>query len=263
MSAIEAVMKKPIGTVNEQLNSVCEALLSVSPLRFPYDIKPIGRNEHFVNTLKYFRGASKDPSIFLIGFSGKLGSGKTVTANELATVIMNKLGVSTMRLSFANVLREVLSKISLVPVEKTKSTEDKNTIIKQFGMTIGVALQKLGQAVCDGFHPESWVVPVQGEIENLRSTGCCIIMDDVRKPVELRGLIETMGGKCLFVRLEGDPSGIAATSTRDKTHYSEVALDKWPEEFLDKRLLLETNKTTTPRSTVVQILMHLLCSKWE
>ena len=59
------------------------------------------------------------------------------------------------------------------------------------------------------------------------SSSLCWIVSDVRFENELRAIKERGG---IVIRLEGDPVGMRARSSRDPNHVSETALDKF-EDF--------------------------------
>lgn len=157
-----------------------------------------------------------NPPFNLIGISGKIGSGKTT----LSTYLMEKFP-SLVRMSFAENLRKVVSVLTNIPIDQTRSTKDKNRYLPEWKMTIGELLQKVGTEVVRSINPQAWVISLFSSYD--RSTDYWII-DDVRFEEEVN-YIKNMGG--IIIRLEGDPGDILKDSCRDLNHGSETALDNY------------------------------------
>lgn len=156
----------------------------------------------------------------LIGISGKIGSGKTSLAKALLSFYPRH-----KKVSFADNLREIISIMTGIPVEKTRTEEEKAFVLEELGgLTVGELLQKTGTEVGRCIHPDVWVVSLFSKWDSKNDYW---ILDDVRFPNEADA-IRKRGG--LLIRLEGDPSGFWESdrkTTRDRNHASETALDNY------------------------------------
>lgn len=165
----------------------------------------------------------------LIGFSGKLGSGKTTASTAVSCAVQEMdVGACCRTTSFATPLRRVLCELTGVKPQHTRSAADKaRSLGAQWGnMTIGQALQRLGtDAIRTYFHQDSWV--------NAAMVGCdstdpaaerrVWIFDDVRFENEAEA-IRKRGG--FLVRIERPESeSCSDASGRCAEHPSETALD--------------------------------------
>jgi hypothetical protein len=177
----------------------------------------------------------------LIGISGKIGSGKTTLANYL----MEHYPGMTRR-SFADKLREVLSLLTNVASNETRSVEQKGRILPEWDKTIGVMLQDIGEGLRQYLHKDTWVLSLFSNYDQSRDYW---IIDDMRH-INEANIIKKHGG--VLIRLEGDPSGVRAASTRDLNHISETALDDYhgfdviiqTDQFIDRHhdMFLEINR---------------------
>jgi hypothetical protein len=163
-------------------------------------------------------------SPFIIGISGKLGSGKS-----LATLVLIKLfqdeDVTAVEKSFARRLKETIATLFNTSVETQLSQEGKNTVDPVVGKTYGQLQQILGQGLRDLIQPDLWI---KLALSNLPEDEVSII-SDVRYKNEVKAILERGG---IVIRLEGDPGGVRAKSNRDLTHSSECDLDDWEDWFL-------------------------------
>ena len=175
----------------------------------------------------------------IIGFSGKIGSGKS----KLAKILKDHYGYQ--KLSFGDGVRQVFCTITGIPVQYTRSPVQKNTILKNWDMTVGEMLQKIGTEMGRQVHKDVWVLKAFSEYEPGYDL---IVFDDVRFPNE-KEAIERRGG--IVVRLEGDPSSIRKNDTRDHLHPSETSLDE--EKF---EIILDTNKYS-PEKCIVKIMKYI------
>lgn len=167
-------------------------------------------------------------NIRLIGISGKLGSGKTSFSRYMRQYL-----VKHEAKSYAEKLREMVSLATNIPIEKTRSLEDKERYFPPIDMTLGELLQKMGtDGMRKGVHPDFWVFSLFQYYDKDLSYW---IIDDVRFPNEA-DQIKKLGG--IVIRLEGDPDDIKSKTSRDLGHISETALDDY--EHFD--LIMNTEK---------------------
>lgn len=150
----------------------------------------------------------------LIGLSGKIGSGKNTVAD-----IICKLDSSFTQVAFATKLRQIVNVITGIPVEKTKSQEDKNVFLPEWNMTIGNMLQILGtECMRNNLHHNTWVLALFSEYDKTKNW----IITDVRFPNEAQAILNH-GGK--LIKIYGDPANIRKNSNRNLNHASETSLD--------------------------------------
>jgi hypothetical protein len=152
----------------------------------------------------------------LIGISGKIGSGKTTLANYL----MQRYQGMT-RESFAENLRRVLAVLTGVQPSETRTIEQKERLLVEWDATIGKLLQDIGEALRQGVNKDTWVLSLFSRFDASRDHW---VLDDVRH-INEADMIKKRGG--ILIRLEGDPMGARANSTRNLDHISETALDNY------------------------------------
>jgi hypothetical protein len=152
----------------------------------------------------------------LIGISGKLGSGKTTLAR-----FIQEHNKNLIKKSFAENLRLVLSIMTGIPVEKTRTTQDKKKYLPKWGKTVGQLLQEIGTEMGRSIHREAWVISLFSTFDPASSNW---IIDDVRFPEEA-DTIKKNGG--IMIRLKGDPGNLRENETRNLNHSSELALDDY------------------------------------
>lgn len=162
----------------------------------------------------------------LIGISGKIGSGKTTLSQYLQNYYPR-----LQKVSFAENLRKVVSILTGIPIEKTRSAKDKEVYLSEWGKTVGELLQLIGTEGIRSVNSKAWVISLFSTYNPFID---CWIIDDVRF-VEEADYIKKMGGK--LIRLEGDPGNILSSCTRDLTHGSEMSLD----DYDDFDLKINTN----------------------
>ena len=162
-------------------------------------------------------------NIVVIGLSGKIGAGKTTLANAL----VQHYGAERCVLrNFADALKEQVSSHYGFPLEWCYSQDGKERVIAQCGgKTVGQILQDWGTALRTEVDAEVWVEAVATWLRAQRASSqfLVVLLGDVRFPNEHEFLRNVCGGR--FVRLDGDPGGVRAASTRNLTHISETALD--------------------------------------
>lgn len=175
----------------------------------------------------------------VIGFSGKIGSGKTTTEKALTSFVEDS-GVSVHVLRFADPIKRFVDREILpydLKLENDFSQEAKNKFIPDLEMTVGQFMQKFGtDAMRNGFSENIWVNLLSARVKSIHNNSSVvrlIIIPDVRFPNELEYFSKEEDGigKMVF-RLEGDPGKVRANSNRDLNHPSETALDG--DEYLEK-----------------------------
>lgn len=156
----------------------------------------------------------------IIGISGKIGSGKSTVTKFL---IDNMQEFNFVEKSFAYNVKAIASIISGLPIEVAMSQEGKNRELPLYGnMTVGKLLQVIGTDLFrDHFDDMVWVKSLFAPYDAAKDNW---IVSDVRFKNEA-DYVKRMGG--ILVRLEGDPAGVRAKSTRDLDHPSETDLDDY------------------------------------
>ncbi len=156
----------------------------------------------------------------IIGISGKIGSGKSTAARYL---IDNMPHLHFEEKFFAYNVKLIASIISGLPMSEMLSQDGKNRELPLYGgITVGRLQQVIGTNLFrDHFDDMVWVkslfAPYDPALHNW-------IVSDVRFKNEA-DYVKSQGG--ILVRLEGDPAGVRAKSTRDMNHPSETDLDDY------------------------------------
>jgi len=154
----------------------------------------------------------------LVGISGKIGSGKTTLADELAAQV-----AGTTICNFADALKTEVSVQYGVALQRLYKQEEKNRPVSDTDpTTLGELLQRHG-AQRRAENPNYWVERVGEYVDSLVDAEL-VVVADVRHENEAE-FITKRGG--LLIRLNGDPGGERARSTRDPTHPSETDLDNY------------------------------------
>lgn len=152
----------------------------------------------------------------IIGIHGKLRSGKDTTAQLLI-----EDNPTYERRAFADKVKQIVTCLAGVPLEWAYDEERKNQYLPVWGMTLGAMLQQVGtNALREHFDVDVWVKSTLADY----TPAMHLVIPDMRFPNECLAIRERGG---ILVKITGDPSGQGATSTRDKTHASETALDDW------------------------------------
>ena len=160
----------------------------------------------------------KPKKAFIVGLSGKIGSGKDTVADLLVKFMPE---MNFQKKSFAHNLKRITSIVSGLPMDDMFTQEGKNKKLDMYGgMTVGNLQQVIGTNLFrNHFDDMVWVkslfAPYDPEKDNW-------IVTDVRFRNEA-DYVRKLGG--ILIRLEGDPNGVRARSTRDMTHPSETELD--------------------------------------
>ena len=153
----------------------------------------------------------------LVAFSGHTGSGKSLAAR-----LLRQLCPHFQERAFAHRLKEVVATMTRTSMDDQYSEQGKNTRARVFGdRTLGELQQQVGTLFRSQFSASVWVDSLFQEFDPQASFW---IVTDVRFPNEVQAIKERGG---LVFRLEGDPGGARARSTRDLQHPSETALDSY------------------------------------
>lgn len=162
-------------------------------------------------------------SKYLMGFAGKMGVGKTTTANWFVEQHDFK------RLYFAKPLKESLSVLTGLPIEYFTDIELKELIIPGLkgcapdysGITTRIMMQKFGtDFVRDMIDPNFWIWRMTQMISEHSDRN--IVIDDVRFENEAQ-LIRDLGGTVIHLTREFESpskqSGhISENSLKEKSH---------------------------------------------
>ncbi len=148
----------------------------------------------------------------IIGLSSKIGAGKDTVAHLIGNGEVRK---------FADNIKKICAIISGLPLGDMYTQDGKNIYIEQFDMTVGTMQQKIGTEVFrNSFDQNVWVKSLFSKY----TPDQLWIITDVRFPNEA-DYIKSLDG--ILIRIEGDPAGIRANSTRDLNHPSETSLDDY------------------------------------
>lgn len=196
----------------------------------------------------------------IIGFSGKIASGKTTTAAAVMNLLYHDYGLNYLRISFGSALRDEVDEILDYAhhMEYDPGTRldtytrirdvDKNVVdtvvhtLRKHSNPRRAAMQLWGTSVRRGNNNNYWVDRV---FDSIPACNPMVIVDDVRFVNEAER-IHSVGG--VLVRLEVNPAvqKHRLSSTRGKnydnsvlTHVSETELDTYP--FFD--LVVDNNHT--------------------
>lgn len=156
----------------------------------------------------------------IIGISGKIGSGKSTAAKYLIDS-MKELHFEEK--FFAYNVKKIASIISGLSMDDMLSQDGKNRELPLYGgITVGRLQQVIGTDLFrQHFDDMVWVKSLFAPYDPARDNW---IVSDVRFKNEA-DYVKSQGG--LLVRLEGDPAGVRAKSTRDMNHPSETGLDDY------------------------------------
>ena len=157
---------------------------------------------------------------YIISLSGKIASGKSTLARY---IIENMPDMRFVEKSFAYNLKMITSIISGLPMEDMLSHEGKNKVLELYGgITVGRLQQLIGTDLFrEHFDDMVWVKSLFSSFDAGNDNW---IVSDVRFKNEADH-IRSIGG--ILIRLEGDPGGLRAKSTRDMNHPSETELDDY------------------------------------
>ena len=181
----------------------------------------------------------------IIGIHGKFRSGKDTVARLFAQNLTS-LNQTITRHAFADSLKEIVEiltgeiRTTVIPgytiSPRDFSEEQKNKYLDSWEMTLGTMLQKLGTDVMrNNFNELIWIHSMWTKIKD-KYQDEIIIVTDVRFLNEL-AFLKKMGA--ILIKVEGDPSGMAVTSTRNNIHQSETDLDN----YNDFDFVIKNNET--------------------
>jgi len=170
---------------------------------------------------------SKNVKAMIIGFSGKIGSGKDyVSKNIFLNLLKERIsGLNPLFLSFADPLKQECALKHGCSYEKLYQNKDNKT---------RELLQTLGSEFRDKYGKEVYVnaMKLNIDLHSERSNINLFIIPDVRYPVEMK-FIQDIGGKVYrvtapkrtFHKLKKECNGIKDDILKRSTHVSETALD--------------------------------------
>ncbi len=200
------------------------------------------------------RDLCENNGVLIVGVSGKIGSGKSTLCDNL--LLLHNQNVVAR--NFADQLKIDVAAHLGIPLERCYTEEGKNTRIERYDMTVGCILQQWGTALRSAIHTDMWVIATANWLERLILNGVVpsmVVIGDVRFPNEV-DWVHSVGG--VAVRLNGDPGGVRAKSTRDLAHVSETALDDCQDKFD-----LVINSDNHSASEVCQMVLTLMQSvRW-
>ena len=153
----------------------------------------------------------------LIGISGKAFSGKTTLVYYFI-----KKNPHFIKQSFAENVRHVISLLTHIDINDTRSQEDKLFYYEPYNKTIRQLLQETAEGLKKSIHPDIWVHSLF-----LNYKEDYWIIDDVRHENEI-DMIRKHGG--MIIRLEGNPSKMntlnqASETALDHYHIWDLVID--------------------------------------
>ena len=183
-----------------------------------------------------------------ICISGKIGSGKSTTSSKLKEYLTANTNWNVVESNFADSLKEVCAVEAGVPIETFKTQEGKNTFLDKVGMRGGEFLQHVGkrERLKD---PDHWIKLLFDASRGRNPGNTCLIIGDLRMQNEA---FHAKLHNAILIRLNGDPNGVNAHTTRNREDISEVDLDQYPEFDC----VIDTN-ATSPDEVLNQIVAHL------
>lgn len=174
-----------------------------------------------------------DPyNVRIIGFSGKISTGKSVVSSELINIVKAKC----IKVTFADALKQEISTKYNFPLGLAYTQEGKLTKVKcpqyavpklpQEEMTIRDILQWYGTYKKQG-DPEYWVNLLSNSISVMSDTSVCIV-EDCRFPNEIH-MVHRLGG--VVIRLEPYDGWVSLGTEENKMHSSETSLENRQDLF--------------------------------
>jgi hypothetical protein len=170
----------------------------------------------------------------VIGISGKIGAGKDRLGDFLIEAIAERNGGARRyeKRAFATKLKQVCAVLCGTTLEEQQTHEGKQRYLDVWQMTVGRMQQLVGSEVMRAhFDADCWVKALFADYNAALAANVGWVITDCRFPNEIAA-VRAHGG--ITVRIEGDPAGENARTTRDRTHPSETALDTVPVETWDE-----------------------------
>ncbi|MBH8560104.1 nucleoside/nucleotide kinase family protein [Hymenobacter negativus] len=155
--------------------------------------------------------------IYLIGLSGRRGSGKDTVARILQQLQPER---QWQIRSFGDSIKSVCAALTGEAVTPYYTQEGKAELVPTFHRTRGEMLQQVGSAL-RAWEPLVWVDAFFAGLPH----DAFVLVPDVRFANEADP-IRARGG--LMLRVEGDPLQQRGDGTRDDNHPSETAMDDYP-----------------------------------
>jgi hypothetical protein len=160
--------------------------------------------------------------VFRVGLIGEMGNGKTTVARNVVGVLGARIAV---RIGFAEGVRQELSERYGIPIEETRTLEQKNRIIPAIGITVGQALQKIGDEgrTEDAF---KWIKKLENNVATLKAENpelLLVIIDDVRYLNECEW-IKSDGAGAIWKVVRPAEMKEHLFDSRDPNHASETEL---------------------------------------
>lgn len=122
----------------------------------------------------------------LLGFSGKIGSGKNTSVDVCKTFLETQLGgsgVSVREVSFASALKGAVVAATNCHLEDVHTRAGKERYLHAWGTTVGVLLQGLGEWARSTYREDVWVDTLFEGYDPSREVW---LISDVRYPNEAR-----------------------------------------------------------------------------
>jgi hypothetical protein len=164
---------------------------------------------------------------FVIGISGKIGSGKDTVAKIIKDCLEEKNIVVKID-AFANKLKENISLLSGVPINEIVTREGKARFVIQHNMTVGEMLQKVSEGIKKVL-PNVWISALDCNWDRMST----LVISDMRFKSEYE-YVNSMAKyyNICTIRVNGDPLKIREKNVdkRNLQHISEVDLDN--EKFM-------------------------------
>lgn len=133
----------------------------------------------------------------LIGFTGRIGSGKTTAAK----VLVNRWGFA--HYAFAAPLKKAVSLLFDIPLDVLKDSTAKEEYIDTWGMSARQIMQTFGsECMRNNFGADFWCKLMKSHIDTYEHTN--FVIDDVRFIEEVR-TIQEMDGTIINVDRPGNP----------------------------------------------------------
>jgi len=189
--------------------------------------------------------------VTLVGFAGKMGSGKNKAADILYAELYRR-GIYFSQVAFATRLKETVSVLTGVAYEDTLTQDGKNRMCTVFGKTVGQMLQEIGTLMRDLYGPDVWCNTLFDGYDPKEDMW---IVTDVRFPNEVE-FIKRAGG--VIIRMEGDPCSTRGgiDKDRDTEHVSETALDG-RDDLFDAIIVNDKPDKEILRSKIVEVMERL------